>query len=207
MTQGVDLNQIGVSRCTKFTVSAGGTIPASGPAALDRFSTDTGRRYREPSRFDTMPHCRVSVDSRGRSAPAAHSLDIEPHHARGLLLQALFMTANPPPVRSTTTPRTINTFISALRYCGNPEHTRSRTIRVQMPPMNAPTAVGDVGGYAPCLVVGEQMRRPRAPPLNRARSPLVRYSEGAATLLGRASFPVFTVARRSIAATSTMHGP
>ena len=149
MTKGVDLNQIGVSRCTKFTVSAGGTIPASGPAALDRFSTDTGRRYREPSRFDTMPHCRVSVDSRGRSAPAAHSLDIEPHHARGLLLQALFMTANPPPVRSTTTPRTINTFISALRYCGNPEHTRSRTIRVQMPPMNAPTAVGEVSPSSP----------------------------------------------------------
>ena len=41
--------------------------------------------------------------------------------------------------------------------------------------MNAPTAVGDVGGYAPRLVVGEQMRRPRAPQLNRARNPLVSF--------------------------------
>jgi len=114
------------------------------------------------------------------------------------------MTANPPPVKSATTPRTINTFISALRYRGDPEHTRSRTIRVQMTPMNAPTAVGDVGGYALRLVVGEQMRRPRAPAQPRKKPAGALFGR---TLLWRASFSAFAVARRSIAAISTIHGP
>jgi hypothetical protein len=70
-------------------------------------------------------------------------LDIEPHHAWGLPLQALFMIANPLPVRSTTTPRTINTFISTLRYRGDPEHTRSSHYPgADEPPMNAPHVEG-----------------------------------------------------------------
>jgi hypothetical protein len=55
------------------------------------------------------------------------------------------------------------------------------------------------------LAMFAAMRRAR---LNRLGSPLVRYSGGAATLLGRASLTVFGFAVRwSRDATSTQHGP
>jgi hypothetical protein len=90
-------------------------------------------------------------------------------------LQALFMTANQPPVRSTATPRTIKPSLVPSATAGTWSILGPALSGADEPPMNAPTAVGDIGVYAPRLVVGEQKRRPRPPRLNRARSPLVLF--------------------------------